>query len=502
MSKEVRYKDRVLSGTQVIGYTANWTIIDGARRSVSGPQLHGSRGAERRARRHHQRRDGDEAVRRLRSARQGSDGRRLAVHGDRHLSLPGELPRRRQSPARDRAVRVGGAVAQGLVRRRRHRRRAARRRDARSRPRTTSSRRCARATRCVRRTDNDFAIITQDKLFETYNKIFGMFFLVMIVLSAIGLIVGGVGVVAIMMISVTERTREIGVRKALGATRGTILWQFLVEAVTLTGIGAMFGLVVRRHRVGDHSQCDTNSGVDPAARDRRGAGRERGHGRDVRHAPGDARREARSGGRAAVRIAVGGRPAWSRDFTRHSRSTAPSANASLEAVRLALAQIRVQKLKSFFTLLGVMIGVMFLIAVVSIVEGMGRYMEDDFAGRLLGANTFTLRRYPWFGNNTTRERVDRVAASAADLRRGRRARASDAARRTRAGPSRASHRHMASTLVRAAAQRRDPRRGRRLLHDQEVRPERGSHDRAAGVRARHRPWSSSATRWRSTSSRI
>jgi putative ABC transport system permease protein len=75
----------------------------------------------------------------------------------------------------------------------------------------------------------------------------------------------------------------------------------------------------------------------------------------------------------------------------------------LEAIRLALAQIRVQKLKSFFTLLGVMIGVMFLIAVVSIVEGMARYMEDDFAGRLLGANTFTLRRFPWFGNNTTRE---------------------------------------------------------------------------------------------------
>lgn len=74
-----------------------------------------------------------------------------------------------------------------------------------------------------------------------------------------------------------------------------------------------------------------------------------------------------------------------------------------EAVRLALAQIRVQKLKSFFTLLGVTIGVMFLIAVVSIVEGMGKYMEDDFAGRLLGANTFTLRRYPWFGNNTTRD---------------------------------------------------------------------------------------------------
>jgi putative ABC transport system permease protein len=72
-----------------------------------------------------------------------------------------------------------------------------------------------------------------------------------------------------------------------------------------------------------------------------------------------------------------------------------------EAVRLALQQIRVQKLKSFFTLLGVMIGVMFLIAVVSIVTGMSKYVEEDFAGRMLGANTFTLRRYPWFGNNTT-----------------------------------------------------------------------------------------------------
>ena len=92
--------------------------------------------------------------------------------------------------------------------------------------------------------ESTFAIITQDKLFETYNKIFGMFFLVMLVLSAIGLIVGGVGVVAIMMISVTERTREIGVRKALGATKATIMWQFLVEAVTLTGIGAAAGFVV------------------------------------------------------------------------------------------------------------------------------------------------------------------------------------------------------------------------------------------------------------------
>lgn len=92
--------------------------------------------------------------------------------------------------------------------------------------------------------ENTFAIITQEKLFETWGKMTGVFFLVMITLSGIGLIVGGVGVVAIMMISVTERTREIGVRKALGATKGTIMWQFLVEAATLTAIGAVVGLVV------------------------------------------------------------------------------------------------------------------------------------------------------------------------------------------------------------------------------------------------------------------
>jgi putative ABC transport system permease protein len=90
----------------------------------------------------------------------------------------------------------------------------------------------------------NFAIVTQDKLMDTYNQLFGTFFVVGIALSSVGLLVGGVGVIAIMMISVTERTKEIGVRKALGATRATILWQFLVEAVTLTGFGAAVGLIL------------------------------------------------------------------------------------------------------------------------------------------------------------------------------------------------------------------------------------------------------------------
>ncbi|HZS57878.1 MAG TPA: ABC transporter permease [Gemmatimonadaceae bacterium] len=90
---------------------------------------------------------------------------------------------------------------------------------------------------------NTFFIYGNEKVMEVYNQTVLVFFLVMLLLSAIGLLVGGVGVVAIMMISVTERTREIGVRKALGATRGAILWQFLVEAATLTMIGAVIGLV-------------------------------------------------------------------------------------------------------------------------------------------------------------------------------------------------------------------------------------------------------------------
>ncbi len=92
--------------------------------------------------------------------------------------------------------------------------------------------------------ENTFALVRQEALGDLFDRITGVFFLVMLVLSSIGLLVGGVGVVAIMMISVTERTREIGVRKALGATRREIMWQFLVESVTVTLIGGLLGIAL------------------------------------------------------------------------------------------------------------------------------------------------------------------------------------------------------------------------------------------------------------------
>ncbi|MBE0594432.1 MAG: ABC transporter permease, partial [Gemmatimonadales bacterium] len=91
---------------------------------------------------------------------------------------------------------------------------------------------------------NTFDLITADQILDIFNQLTGVFFLVMIVLSSVALLVGGIGVMAIMMVSVTSRTREIGIRKALGATRREILWQFLVEAATLTATGGAIGIVI------------------------------------------------------------------------------------------------------------------------------------------------------------------------------------------------------------------------------------------------------------------
>jgi putative ABC transport system permease protein len=91
---------------------------------------------------------------------------------------------------------------------------------------------------------DDFDLATQDAALKVWDQVSSATFLALVVISSIALMVGGIGVMAIMMISVTERTREIGVRKALGARRREILWQFLVEAVFLTSAGGLIGIIL------------------------------------------------------------------------------------------------------------------------------------------------------------------------------------------------------------------------------------------------------------------
>jgi putative ABC transport system permease protein len=102
--------------------------------------------------------------------------------------------------------------------------------------------------RIQRKVPNDkpdnFSLSTAQQMIESFHKITGTVALVMVILSSIGLLVGGIGVMNIMLVSVTERTREIGIRKAVGARKSDIIVQFLTEAVVLTGIGGVIGLIL------------------------------------------------------------------------------------------------------------------------------------------------------------------------------------------------------------------------------------------------------------------
>ena len=113
---------------------------------------------------------------------------------------------------------------------------------------------------------NDFDIVTQDAFLKLWDQISQGTFFALIVISSIALMVGGIGVMAIMSISVTERTREIGVRKALGARRAEILFQFLMEAAFLTSLGGVLGIVLGAASAGPSTSSRASRSRCPGGR--------------------------------------------------------------------------------------------------------------------------------------------------------------------------------------------------------------------------------------------
>src|SRR5205085_590846 len=159
---------------------------------------------------------------------------------------------------------------------------------------------------------SSFDLLTSDQVLGIFDSLTFAFFFVMLVLSSIALLVGGIGVLAIMMVSVTSRTPEIGLRKAMGATRRDVLWQFLVEAATLTLVGGILGIMLRTVTGEFLKRLLAFSTPPPAARRRadprrqprqrraRTPSRQASRSHRGRERPPARRRHARRGGRAGA----------------------------------------------------------------------------------------------------------------------------------------------------------------------------------------------------------
>ncbi len=143
--------------------------------------------------------------------------------------------------------------------------------------------------------ENDFEITSPDFLSSLWNQLTGAMVLLTGIISGVGLLVGGIGVMNIMLISVTERTTEIGIRKAMGARKADIRVQFLLEAITLSGIGGVIGILVGALiALAVRTALPADSGLRFAVVDRAGRCDFRQRGAVLRILSGQPRRESRS----------------------------------------------------------------------------------------------------------------------------------------------------------------------------------------------------------------
>ena len=162
---------------------------------------------------------------------------------------------------------------------------------------------CGLRGACRSTAPDTFSITTAEQMIEQFHSVTATVALVMVILSSIGLLVGGIGVMNIMLVSVTERTREIGVRKAIGARKSDIIVQFLTEAVVLTVMGGVLGLLLgwsisRAGGPGVSESADGGSAVGGGV----GRGGVGGCRSVLRHLAGQPRGAAGPGGSAAPRV--------------------------------------------------------------------------------------------------------------------------------------------------------------------------------------------------------
>ena len=216
---------------------------------------------------------------------------------------------------------------------------------------------------------DDFSVNRQEQFLRIYNQLTGALYGVAVGVGLITLLVGGIGIMNIMLVSVTERTREIGVRRALGARRRTILLQFLIESSLVAALG-------RRHRHRPRLRGGAPGGPHHAARGggdaRRGGARARllGRGRAaLRELAGLAGRPPRSGGGAEVRM-----------------------TGFLDNLAMALGTLKSNPLRSALTLLGIVIGAMTVVAMMSLTEGLRLKVKNDLA--FLGSDSFAVTKWP------------------------------------------------------------------------------------------------------------